>query len=150
MVALSGRLRSLIAAVGAATACAGFALVPLYGQPATDRGPNSLRPGGTTVTLPSEPNARLPAVSDPFARKWDDGGNVAAHQAGHLPRQRHDPVVEAIVSGERPMALIRLADGATRIVARGDLLDSVRVVGIEPQSVILDDHRRLRLLEPEP
>jgi hypothetical protein len=87
---------------------------------------------------------------DPFVpRAPDDTATPAAAAAAAAalplaPRAPDGPIVRAIVTGDRPSALVD--DGtATRLVGPGDRVAGATVTGIDANGIALDDGRRIAL-----
>jgi hypothetical protein len=91
------------------------------------------------------PSYRLPPIADPFARPLPDGPATgparAVRAAPHAPTL---PSVRAIVSGERPLALVDDGRSVT-IVGIGDMIGARRISAIETEALVLDDGLRLAL-----
>jgi hypothetical protein len=98
---------------------------------------------------PSPPLAVVVPDGDPFVpRAPDDSATPAAAPVALAlplaPRAPDGPIVRAIVTGDRPSALVD--DGtATRLVGPGDRVAGATVTGIDANGIALDDGRRIAL-----
>jgi hypothetical protein len=126
--------------------CAGFALIPLFGQSAP--GPDRLSP---SVVVLSIPDARILAREirprgDPFARALPSLGERKTARNPSPPKKR-DARLVAIAMGAAPHALVSLEGGKTQIIGVGDAIEGSRVVSIAADTVVLADGRRLHFSE---
>ena len=150
MITLGSRKRSLIGVAGAMLATAGLALIPLYSQSS----PQALGDRVTSQEPPPVPasdfvqrsgsvgdDAALPTIADPFARVYAEPAapRPPAHKTELRPRL---PIVRAIITGERPLALIEDGRSMT-IVGPGDAVGPRRVIAIRPDAILMSDGVRL-------
>lgn len=126
--------------------CAGFALIPLFGQSAP--APERLSPSTVTVRVPHDWSSshEIRPRGDPFARALPAVSE--RKNAGVPPRpKKHDVHVLAIVMGAAPHALLALGSGGTQIVGVGDAIEGRRVLSIAADRVVLADGQHLRFSE---
>lgn len=99
------------------------------------RGPTSLGQVDTTVAAEDSTSARFYVyepgrLRDPFLRP---GTRVAAGPAGPAEPTPPPLVIQGIILGERPRAMIN-----GRSVGVGDVIDGARIVRINPNSVEIE------------
>ncbi len=148
MFALTSRRRKLFASSGAMFVCAGFALIPVFGHAAP--GPERLSPDVVAVPIPDGriPVREIRPHGDPFARALPAMGERKSARVPS-PQKKRDARLVAIVMGAAPHALLSLENGATQIVAVGDVIEGTRIVSIVSDTVILADGRCLQFSEKQ-
>lgn len=143
---LGRRSRTVVAASGAALAVAAFAILPLTGSSsvASDR-VTAVRYGGDSTSIGRRMTLHLSTLNDPFARPLPEDRNTVSPVPRAVLRKAASIRLRAIVSGKERLALID--DGSSRIVTVGDMVDGVRIVAIDGDSVHLADGRAIRMDE---
>jgi hypothetical protein len=126
--------------------CAGFALIPLFGQSAP--APEGLPPNTLVLPIPDDRVLvrEFRPHSDPFARALPSLGDRKIARAP-MPPKRRDARLVAVAIGATPHALLSLESGTTQIVGVGDAIEGTRIVSIAADRVVFADGRRLTFSE---